>query len=218
MTAFYSDIDRFPVSVDCIIFGLNGGTLSLLLTKRRMEPEKGRWSLMGGFVGRDESIDHAAARVLKELTGLSDVYMRQVGAFGAPDRDPGARVVSIAYCALINYDEHDHRLVSSHDACWMPLDTIPPLGFDHKEMVEASLAFIRSRLSTEPLIFNLLPTHFTLTALQQLNETVLGHPLDKRNFRKRIADNPSVVKTTMIDKTSSRRGAALYTYVPGNES
>lgn len=214
MTAYYSDSDKFIVSVDCVIFGLNRGRLSILLARRRFEPEMGRWSLMGGFVRADESVDDAAKRVLRELTGLGNVYMHQVGTFGAVNRDPGARVISVAYCALINFDDHDRLLVASHDAQWVEMTDVPKLGFDHSEMVSSALGFIKRRLANSPIVFSLLPKYFTLTQLQQLYETVLGEEIDKRNFRKRVADNPCIVKTGLIDKTTSRRGAAMYTYSP----
>ncbi len=212
MTTYYSDSDRFIVSVDCVIFGLNHSRLSLLLARRRFEPEMGRWSLMGGFVRAGESVDNAAKRVLLELTGLDDVYMQQVGTFGDVNRDPGARVISVAYCALINFDEHDRLRVASHDAQWVELDNLPELGFDHSEMVAKALSFIKQSLATEPIAFSLMPRFFTLTQLQQLYEAVAGESIDKRNFRKRVAENPCVEKTEMIDKTTSRRGAALYRY------
>lgn len=212
MTQFYKDIERFPVSVDCVIFGLNAGKLSLLLVKRRMEPEMGRWSLMGGFVKRDESVDEAAARVLYELAGLENVYMRQVGAFGSIGRDPGERVISIAYCALVNFNEHDCANMAERNARWIPLNEVPDLGFDHEAMIEAALNLIRNRLTSVAVVSNLLPKYFTLTALQKLHESVLQHTVDKRNFRKRMIENPSLVKTELIDKKSSRRGAALYTF------
>lgn len=214
MTTYYSDSDRFIVSVDCVIFGLNHSRLSLLLARRRFEPEMGRWSLMGGFVRAGESVDNAAKRVLLELTGLDDVYMQQVGTFGDVNRDPGARVISVAYCALINFDEHDRLRVASHDAQWVGLDNLPELGFDHSEMVAKALSFIKQSLATEPIAFSLMPRFFTLTQLQQLYEAVAGESIDKRNFRKRVAENPCVEKTEMIDKTTSRRGAALYRYNP----
>lgn len=214
MTTYYNDSERFIVSVDCVIFGLNHSSLSLLLARRRFEPEMGRWSLMGGFVRANESVDAAAKRVLQELTGLSDVYMQQVGTFGNVDRDPGARVISVAYCALINFDEHDRVRVTSHDAQWVSLEQIPELGFDHTDMVSKALSDIKRRFSIEPIAFSLLPKYFTLTQMQQLYETVLGENLDKRNFRKRVAENPCIEKTELIDKTTSRRGAALYRYNP----
>lgn len=214
MTTYYSNCSRFIVSVDCVIFGLNNGRLSILLARRGFEPERGRWSLMGGFVRDNESIDEAAKRVLRDLTGLNNVYMHQVGTFGAVDRDPGARVISVAYCALINFDDHDRERVSKHDARWIELSDIPELGFDHMSMVTSALKFIKQRLSYQPLIFSLLPRYFTLTQMQNLYETVLGESIDKRNFRKRIAENRCIEKTDMIDKTSSKRGAALFQYNP----
>ena len=211
---FYSDNPRFYVAVDCIIFGIVGGRLCLLLARRRFDPEKGKWSVMGGFVQQGESVSDAARRVLLNLTGLRDIYMEQVGAFGAVDRDPGERVVSVAYYALLGPDDYDPRVLQANSAEWIPLDHLPPLGFDHPLMIESALKLIRSRFSTEPLGFNLLPPLFTLSQLQTLHETIQGQPLDKRNFRKRVAETPSIVKTDLIDKNSSRRGASLYRFDP----
>ena len=135
MSLYYGSHSRFYVSVDCIIFGLKEGKLSILLTRRAFEPEKGKWSLMGGFVRPDESVDAAAKRVLYELTGLHDVYMRQVGAFGSIDRDPGERVVSVAYFALLDTSRLSNDLIAEHGAVWVNLDSLPELGFDHPEMI-----------------------------------------------------------------------------------
>ena len=158
MSNYYSSNPKLYVGIDCIIFGFNEGELNLLLLKRNFEPAMGEWSLMGGFVQEDESVDDAAKRVLNELTGLEDVYMEQVQAFGAIDRDPGERVVSIVYYALININEYD------------------------KESV------------------------------QSLYEAIYGESIDKRNFRKRIAEMDYIEKTDKIDKTGSKRGAALYQF------
>lgn len=209
---FYSENPRFYIAVDCIIFGLVEGRLCLLLTKRDFEPEKGKWSVMGGFVQEGESVDDAGRRVLRELTGLENVYMEQVHAFGEVRRDPGERVVSIAYYALLGPGEYDPELLALHNACWVRLDELPPLGFDHPEMVRMTLGVIRRKFSTEPIGFNLLPELFTLSQLQTLYETILGEPIDKRNFRKRIAETGCVEKTDLIDKTGSRRGASLYRF------
>ncbi|MDE6205463.1 MAG: NUDIX hydrolase [Duncaniella sp.] len=209
---FYSENPRFYIAVDCIIFGLVEGRLCLLLTKRDFEPEKGKWSVMGGFVQEGESVDDAGRRVLRELTGLENVYMEQIHAFGEVNRDPGERVVSIAYYALLGPGEYDSELLARHNACWVRLDELPPLGFDHPEMVSKTLGIIRRKFSTEPIGFNLLPELFTLSQLQTLYETILGEPIDKRNFRKRIAETECVEKTDLIDKTGSRRGASLYRF------
>lgn len=209
---FYSNNPRFYVSVDCIIFGLVEGKLCLLLTKRRFEPEKGKWSVMGGFVQEDESVDDAARRVLRQLTGLEDIYMEQVQAFGAIGRDPGERVISIAYYALLGPDEYNIELLNTHEAVWVDINNLPELGFDHPDMVRETLRRIRTKLTHEPIGFNLLPAMFTLTQLQSLYETILGEPLDKRNFRKRVAETDCIEKTEFIDKTNSRRGAYLYRF------
>ena len=210
--AFYSDNSKFYVAVDCIIFGLVEGRLCLLLTKRDFEPEKGKWSVMGGFVHDGESADMAARRVLTQLTGLENVYMEQVHAFGSVNRDPGERVISIAYYALLGPGEYDPELLVSHNASWVPVEELPPLGFDHPEMVSRALGLIRRKFTTEPIGFNLLPELFTLSQLQTLYETILGESIDKRNFRKRIADTVCIEKTGLIDKTTSRRGASLYRF------
>ncbi len=209
---FYSENPRFFVAVDCIIFSVVEEKLCLLLTKRRFEPEMGKWSLMGGFVRDDESVDAAARRVLRQLTGLENVYMEQVGTFGEINRDPGERVISVAYYALLGPGEYVSGVLAGYDAEWVPIDSLPPLGFDHPRMVESALAKVRESIPVRPIGFNLLPELFTLTQLQALYETILGHQIDKRNFRKRIADTPCIEKTPFIDKISSRRGASLYRY------
>ena len=212
MTTYYNINPQFYVSVDCIIFGFDKGSLKLLLLKRNFEPAKGSWSLMGGFVQDGESVDDAAKRVLAELTGLENVYMEQVGTFGEVDRDPGERVISVAYYALININEYDRNLVQQHNAHWAEINEIPPLVFDHPQMVKQARIMLQKKASSEPIGFNLLPSLFTLFQLQSLYEAIHGEPLDKRNFRKRVADLNYIEKTDKIDKTGSRRGAALYKF------
>lgn len=212
MTTYYNVNPQFYVSVDCIIFGFDKGSLKLLLLKRNFEPAKGQWSLMGGFVQKNESVDEAAQRVLKELTGLENVYMEQVGTYGEIHRDPGERVISVAYSALININEYDKELVARYNASWTDMNAIPPLVFDHHDMVERALAWIRKKASSEPVGFELLPELFTLTQLQSLYEAIYGKPIDKRNFRKQIAMMDYIEKTDLIDKTGSKRGAALYRF------
>ena len=212
MTTYYNVNPQFYVSVDCIIFGFDKGSLKLLLLKRNFEPAKGQWSLMGGFVQKNESVDEAAQRVLKELTGLENVYMEQVGTYGEIHRDPGERVISVAYSALININEYDKELVARYNASWTDMNAIPPLIFDHHDMVERALAWIRKKASSEPVVFELLPELFTLTQLQSLYEAIYGKSIDKRNFRKQIAMMDYIEKTDLIDKTGSKRGAALYRF------
>ena len=207
---FYRENKRFYVAVDCIIFGFRNGGLNLLLLKRNFEPSKGKWSLMGGFVQKGESADDAAKRVLRELTGLDNVYMEQVGAFGDIERDPGERVISIAYYALVNIDNYDKQLVRKHNAFWADINELPELIFDHPEMIYKARNLMKQKASYNPIGFKLLPEMFTLTQMQTLYEAIYGESLDKRNFRKRVADMDFVEQTDEIDKTGSKRGARLY--------
>ena len=212
MDSYYSINPKFYVAVDCIIFGFSEKDLNLLLLKRTFEPAKGEWSLMGGFVQENESVDDAAKRVLAELTGLENVYMAQVGAFGSIHRDTGERVISVAYYALLNINEYERNLVQQHNAFWVNIHELPSLIFDHQAMVEQARAQMQQKASIEPIGFNLLPKLFTLSQLQSLYEAIYDEPIDKRNFRKRIADMDCIEKTDKIDKTGSKRGAALYQF------
>jgi hypothetical protein len=159
-----------------------------------------------------ESVDEAANRVLFELTGLRNLYMKQVHTFGAVERDPGERVISVAYCALINVKDYDRHLLEEHGVQWVELNKMPRLYSDHNDMVKRAITLLRRRINTEPLSFNLLPDLFTLTQLQHVYEAVLGEEIDKRNFRKRIKSIDFIEKTELIDKLTSKRGAALYRF------
>ena len=212
MTQFYGEHSKVWLSVDCIIFGFDEGKLKILIGRRKMDPGRGEWSLYGGFVASDESVDDAASRTLYELTGLRNLFMRQVGAFGNVDRDPGERVVSIAYYALINVNDYDDELRVKHGVEWMDINEIPQLYSDHNEMVCKARKMMQQKLAQEPVGFRLLPNLFTLTQLQRLYEAVNGEELDKRNFRKRIKDMDFIEKTELIDKKGSKRGAYLYRF------
>ena len=212
MTAYYKQNPKFYVGIDCIIFGFDKGELNLLLLKRNFEPAKGKWSLMGGFIQENESADAAAKRVLSELTGLENVFMGQIGAFSEINRDPGERVISLAYYALVNINEYDRELVQQHNDYWVNANELPDLIFDHAQMVEKARVQMKQKASRAPIGFNLLPELFTLSQLQSLYEAIYGESMDKRNFRKRIADMGFIEKTDKIDKTGSRRGAYLYKF------
>ena len=212
MTQYYSEHSQVWVSVDCIVFGFEDNKLKLLIGRRHMDPGRGEWSLYGGFVKNDESLEDAANRVLQDLTGLNKIYMKQVGAFGAIDRDPGERVISVAYCALINVKDYDDKLRKEHGLQWVDIDELPRLYSDHNIMVQKAITMLQRRINTEPLSFNLLPDLFTLTQLQHVYEAILGEEIDKRNFRKRIKQIDFIEKTELIDKLTSKRGAALYRF------
>ncbi|MBR4897700.1 MAG: NUDIX hydrolase [Prevotella sp.] len=209
---YYNEHSKVWVSVDVIIFGFDQSKLKVLIGRRQMDPGRGEWSLYGGFVGADEGIDEAAERTLYDLTGLRHLYMRQVGAFGSVERDPGERVISIAYYALINVKDYDDNLRKEHNVEWVDYNQLPALYSDHNEMVSKAIRIMRQKIKTEPISFRLLPQLFTLTQLQRLYEAVLGEEVDKRNFRKRIKDMDFIEKTELIDKTGSKRGAFLYRF------
>ena len=211
MTEFYSQHSKFYVSVDCIILGFDSNKLEVLIGRRQMDPGRGEWSLYGGFVEDNESLDDAARRVVHDLTGMDNLYMRQVGAFGAVDRDPGDRVISIAYCALINVKDYD-SLREKYGLEWVTLDELPALYSDNRKMIHNAIMQLRRRINTQPLSFNLLPEFFTLTQLQHVFEAVLGEEIDKRNFRKRVKQIDFIQQTEKIDRTTSRSGARLYRF------
>jgi ADP-ribose pyrophosphatase YjhB (NUDIX family) len=211
-TDYYKDHDHLLVALDCIIFGFDREGLKLLLIKRDFEPEKGKWSLMGGFLERTESLGEAAARISTNLTGLKNVYLEQLHGFGEVNRDPVERTISIAYYALINIREHDKELVKEHSAQWFDIESLPELIFDHPAMMEAAKERLRYRASHAPVGFELLPEKFTLPELQILYESIYGTMLDKRNFRRRILSTGVLVKTDEKQKEYSKKGAYLYKF------
>jgi ADP-ribose pyrophosphatase YjhB (NUDIX family) len=208
----YKSQQKILVAVDCIIFGFDGSQLKALLIKRGFEPEKGKWSLMGGFVGKDENADEAAIRVLYHLTGINNIYMEQLYAFTDVDRDSAGRVVSIAYFALINIADYSEQLQLDHEAKWFPLNKIPPLIFDHKKMVMKAKELLRQKVSSHPIGFELLPQKFTLPQLQNLYEAIYETPLDKRNFTKKMLSLGILNKLNEKEKASSRKGAFYYVF------
>lgn len=206
----YSKQTRLLLAVDCIIFGFDGDTLKMLLIKRGFEPEKGNWSLMGGFVQPTETIDQAASRILKQLTGLDGVYLEQLHTFGDPQRDPMERTASVAYFALIEIHKYEAQLNDEYHAEWFPLKRVPKLIFDHQQMVEVAKKRLRYKAALHPILFELLPDKFTIPQLQTLYESVFNAAIDKRNFSKRVLATGLLIKLTEKDKTGSKRGAYYY--------
>ncbi len=210
--SYYQEHPKFYISTDCIIFGYFDNKLQVLIRPRAMQPGLGELSLMGGFVDDDESVDNAAIRVVEELTGLKDFYIEQVGAFGAVDRDPGERVVSICYYVLIKAADYDEELKEKFNAEWVEIIKVPKLYGDHNVMIEKAHKILQEKLSWNPIAFYLIPEKFTLTQLQVLYETIYGETLDKRNFRKKLTEENHIVTTGEIDKTTSKRGANLFRF------
>jgi 8-oxo-dGTP diphosphatase len=212
--SFYSKFPKLLVAVDAIIFGFNENEheLKLLLLKRQFPPEKGKWSLMGGFVAPEENLDNAAHRIVSQLTGLDNVYMEQLFTFGDVNRDTGGRIISIAYFSLIKINDHDSELVKKHGASWISVSKVPDLIFDHPEMVKRALRKLRIRARTQPIGFELLPKKFTIPQLQRLYEAIYQKPFDKRNFRRKLLAMGLLEKLNEKEKETSKKGAFYYQF------
>ena len=205
----YDDAAKHLVALDCIVFGFDNDQLKHLLVKRNIDPQKGEWSLMGGFLQKDESLDDAARRILFNLTGLNDVYLEQLFSFGELNRDPVDRVISVTYYALIKINDYDREIVKRNGAEWFPAASHPKLIFDHNDMTNLALNKLRRRCRTQPIGFELLPEKFTIPQLQSLYEAILMKSLDKRNFRKKILSMNLLDKLDEKDKENSKKGAYL---------
>lgn len=210
--SFYVNSPRHLVAVDCIIFGFEESRLKLLIMKRKVDPMEGAWSLVGGFVQEGESTDSAATRVLQLTTGIDDIYMDQLKCYGDVQRDTGARVISIAYYALIRIQEHDRVLATEYGAHWLSLEQIPELIFDHSQMIQDALTRLRDKARFHPLGFELLPEKFSLPQLRNLYEAIYQRELDKRNFRKKVLAMGILEKLDEKDKSTSKKGAHLYRF------
>lgn len=206
----YEETQKLKLAVDCIIFGFNDNRLELLLIHRGFEPEIGKWSLIGGFIGNNEDLDEAANRVLYNLSGLQNIYMEQVRTWGKANRDTSGRVISTTYSAMILKSEYDEEKVSAYNTKWFPIDELPELVFDHKDMVESAIRRLRRRVRNFPIAFNLLPPKFTLPQLQMLYEGILNETIDKRNFRRKVFQMKFLVKLEEKDMSESRKGAYFY--------
>ena len=206
----YQKQTRILAAVDCIIFGFDGQSLKILLIHRGFEPERGKWSLMGGFIQPDEAPDNAAIRILKTLTGLKGVYLEQLHTFGDPVRDPLERTLSIAYFTLIDIHQYEKQISDEYHPEWFPLNKIPDLIFDHTKMVKMAKEKLRYKAALHPLLFELLPKKFTLPQLQSLYESVYETEFDKRNFSRKVLSTKLLNKQADKDKDSSKKGAYYY--------
>lgn len=180
---------RPALTVDVVVFGLRGGELSVLLIQRRLPPQEGWWALPGGFVRVDEDLEWAARRELEEEAGVRPPWIEQIGAFGDPGRDPRERVVSVAWWGLVREDDHSPVAASDASAvAWHKVSAIPRLAFDHNKIVSAAHQRLRARTQEQVLGTQVLTPPFTLMELQSVEEALLGQPLDKRNFRRRVQE------------------------------
>ena len=212
MITNYNKEDKLILAVDCIIFGFDKEGLKVLLVKRGFEPLLGSWSLIGGFLKKNESLDIAATRILHKLTGMHHIYMEQFYAFSEINRDPVERTVSISYYALINIENHNSELIKNYNPKWFNLYKTPKLIFDHNEMLDKAIQRLRHRILTRPIGFDLLPKKFTMLQLQKLYESILNKKLDKRNFISKINALDILIKLNEKDMTSSAKGSFLYIF------
>lgn len=210
-----SHLDYFniAISVDCVIFGYDDKELKVLLIKSDLEEFSGLYSLLGDLIRPDEDLDSASYRILKERTGMDDVYLEQVHAFGSLDRHPSGRVITITYYSLIDINHHKLQL-SHNELHWHPVNEIRKLAFDHKLILETCLQRLQQQVMEHPVIFNLLPEKFSLRQLQDVYESILGVELDRRNFRKKIAIKDWLIDLNEMESDVPHRPGKLYKLKP----
>ncbi|GAB3917433.1 NUDIX hydrolase [Larkinella terrae] len=205
----YKQQRPYLVALDSIIFGFDGESLKILLVKRGVEEKT--WSLMGGWLQPDESLGQAASRILFELTGLTNVYLEQLHAFGEPNRDPIVRTVSVAYFSLVKIADYDSKISGDFQAHWFSIYDLPPLLFDHGDMVDLAIKRLRYKAAQHPIGFELLNEKFTIPQLKKLYDAIYNTEFDKRNFSRKILSTNLLIKLPEKQKGFSRRGAFFYT-------
>ncbi|MEY2923972.1 MAG: hypothetical protein RLZZ337_512 [Bacteroidota bacterium] len=209
----FSDYFQFGLSVDCVVFGYHDGELRVLLIERGAEPFEGYWALPGDLVGLDVNLFDSANKVLYDLTSLDDVFLEQFQAFGAVNRHPAGRVATVGYYALVETEKHNPIASAwAKRTKWFPVDDLPKLAFDHKEILEMGIVTLKRRVRYRPVGFELLPEKFTLADLQQLYEAILGYQFDKPNFRKKIQSMDLLIPLDEIQKNVSHRPAKLFKF------
>jgi len=207
-------VDGYPkvaLSVDCLIFGFEDNKLKVLLIRSDLEAFKGQWSLLGDVVRHDEDLEAAAYRVLRERTGMDDVYLGLVGAFSDIGRHPGGRVITLAYCSLLNIRHHTLN-ITDNELHWHDVTSVGTMAFDHKKILDKGYKWLQRRIQEHPLGFNLLPEKFSLRELQNLYEAILGMELDRRNFRKKLFSMDFLIDTGEYEDDVKHRPGKLYQF------
>ena len=181
-------VQEIKVTVDAIVFGYSQSSgVSVLLIKRKIEPFKNKWALPGGFVLDEESLEEAVERELKEEAGISINYLEQLFTFGKPDRDPRMRIVSVAYFGLVKSGNYSlHAASDAAEASWFNIYELPKLAFDHAAIVDKAIGRLQAKITYEPIGFELLDRKFLFSDLEQLYITLLGHDIDRRNFKRKM--------------------------------
>lgn len=201
------------VTVDIVLLTVTQNRLKVLLIQRKQPPYDHMWAIPGGFIHVGETLEEAASRRLFEETNVKDIYLEQLGSFGRPDRDPRARVITVAYYALVSAEKlHVQAHANAEDVNWFSVHELPELAFDHAEIVEKAMGKLRRHLESSSVAFQLLPEKFTLTELQRVYELILGKSLDKRNFRKKILSSDILKDTGETKMEGYHRPAQLYSF------
>jgi len=204
--------EKIKLAADAVVFTILHKELQILLIKRKNHPFKGMYALPGGYVKTNESLNEAAQRELEEETGVKNIFLKQMRAYGKVDRDPRGRIVSVAYLSLINPHQRLHATTDAEKAKWSPIDDLPKLAFDHQDIINYALKTLRFEIQTTNIAYQILPRKFTLTQLQSLYEVVLGKKFDKRNFRKRVHEFGILKETKEQWREGAHRPAVLYEF------
>lgn len=204
---------RSAFTVDNVIFGFDEGDLKILLIKRNEDPFNNYWALPGYFVRETEDLDEAAKRVLREVTGLDNVWLEQVRTYGAVDRHDFGRVITVAYYSLVKTANfHPIPAAPASEVSWCNAHDLPKLAFDHTQIIEDAFNRLKKSIRTRPIGFELLPPEFTLTDLQHLYEAIWQTKLEKRNFRKKILSMNLLIDLERIQEGVAHRPARLYSF------
>jgi 8-oxo-dGTP diphosphatase len=205
--------ERPALTVDCVVFGYEEEEMKVLLIERDIEPYKNVWALPGGFVRINETLEEAAIRELKEETSVENIYLEQLYSFGALNRDPRERVVTVSYYALVKLSEHKAKGgTDAADAKWFSMSNLPKLAFDHKEIIEIAFARLQGKVRYEPIGFELLPKKFPFSAIEHLYETILQRKIDRRNFRKKMLSMGIIKQLEVQQENVSHRKGFYYSF------
>lgn len=203
---------ELKMAVDIVIFTVRDEALKVILIQMKKKPFTHIWAFPGGLIDPAETLDGAARRELAEKTGVKDVYLEQLFTFSDPRRDPNTRVVSTAYFALINSENVKLETTSKYFAIdWFDINKLPPLAYDHKKIAAYALQRLRWKLEYTNVAYSLLPRFFTLSQLRKVYEVILGRPLDRRNFQRKIRAL-GILKQTLKKQQGRHRPAALYEF------
>ena len=213
MNTKYAEYEQPAVTVDLVIFTVNDDLLKIMLVRRVENPFANCWSIPGGFLKAGESLEAAARRVLREKTGMQNVYMEQLYTFGEPDRDPRTRVITVTYFALIPWkDLAQPESANVSDLTWVPVNHLPKLAFDHRDIVQYAIQRLRAKASYSNIVYGLMPRQFRLSELQNIYEIIIDDKLDKRNFRKRMLATGLLQETGKKEAIGAHRPAMLYKF------